>query len=355
MPKIEQHTFKRLGYVAVGAPGVIYIGALPNFNGVAKIVVGSKSEPAMLNEKARAVAIDPVTGIVYADNESSISEYNSAGEQLASFGAGVISESRGVAVNAATGEVYVSNGATSNAKSSIDVFEEEFVPGAKISEEQATDVNQTAATLQAQISPNKSNTTYHFEYDTSPYPSEASQGTSLPSHGTSTQEVGIGSGNVPVPVNVRIEGLQPGTTYYYRVVARSEIELGKWEEFAERGEVLTTRALPGAASETCPNAGLRSEQPFGLTLPDCRAYELVSPLEKNDSGIQAKGGRVAVSGESFTYQSRGAFSGPKDNTLENRYLSRRDPDGWSNAGYFTAVHPLRDDRQGAVRTIVLHA
>ena len=235
----------------------------------------------------------------------------------------MISESSDVAVNAASGEVYVSNNNGGSA-APVDAFEEVFVPGAKISEEQATEVNQTAATLQAQINPNKSNTTYHFEYDTSPYEGSAPHGTSLPESNAE-----VGSGETPVPVSVRVEGLQPSTSYYYRVVARSEVTSGDFEDFDGPDEVLTTPALPGSAPETCSNAGLRAEQPFGLTLPDCRAYELVSPLAKNDNGIEAKGARAAVSGEAFTYQSQGAFAGPQANTLENRYIARRGPDGWS--------------------------
>ena len=339
--KIGQHAIKHPGDIAVGAPGVIYIGVAPPYNeislGVVKLVVGSGgqvSSEAALDPQARAVAIDPRTGIVYADNESSISEYDSAGEYLGGFGGGVISESQGVAVNDASGEVYVSNGAKDVRP--IDAFKEEFVPGAKISEEQATDVNQTAATLQADINPNKSNTRYHFEYDTTPYESAASQGTSLPSHGRRTPEVGIGSEEISVLASARVEGLDPGTTYYYRVVASSEIEVSpghfKTEEFAERGEVLTTPALPGLVSETCSNAGLRAEQPFGLTLPDCRAYEMVSPLDKNDSDIEAGGARASVPGpgeaQALTYLSRGAFADPLSAQFENRYIARRGADGW---------------------------
>ena len=319
-----------------------------------KLTVGSGGQvlsEQMLDPEGAAVAVDPRTGIVYGDNESSISEYNSAGEYLGSFGEGVISESRGVAVNAASGEVYVSNNNGGSA-APVDAFEEVSVPGAKISEEQATDVNQTAATLQAQINPNKSNTTYHFEYDTSPYRAKDPTGRAFRSRHEHARSVG--RGNVPVPVNVRVEGLQPGTSYYYRVVARSEIELGKFEEFDGPDEVFTTPALPGSAPETCSNAGLRSEQPFGLTLPDCRAYELVSPLAKNDNGIEARDGRAAVSGEAFTYLSQGAFAGPQDNTLENRYHRPAWPGWLVDAEHLAAVQSSLGDHQSAVRRTVLH-
>ena len=41
----------------------------------------------------------------------------------------------------------------------------------------------------------------------------------------------------------------------------------------------------GSTPETCANEQLRAEQPYGLLLPDCRAYEQVSPVDKNDNDI----------------------------------------------------------------------
>ena len=48
-------------------------------------------------------------------------------------------------------------------------------------------------------------------------------------------------------------------------------------------------ALPAPAAQAaeCPNQPLREEQPHALALPDCRAYEQVSPVDKG--GVDAKG------------------------------------------------------------------
>lgn len=83
------------------------------------------------------------------------------------------------------------------------------------------------------------------------------------------------------------------------------------------------------AQAPCSNEQLRGEQPYGLRLPDCRAYELVSP--PNDNGISYFGSRASVSVESpaIAYLSGGAFSEPKSASLEDRYIARRGPDGWS--------------------------
>ena len=194
--------------------------------------------------------------------------------------------------------------------------------GAGITEEQAYGIEVAAATLQASVDPNESNTSYHFEYDTSPYTSGASHGTSLPAPSEA-----IGAGTSYVSVSVRLKGLQPGTTYYYRVVATDEIET-----FDGTDKTFTTPPAPGSEPpQNCANEQRRAEQPFGLRLPDCRAYELVSPLETlgNDATDKFDAApRAAESGEAVTYNSRGTFAEPKGNTVENQMLSRRGPEGW---------------------------
>jgi hypothetical protein len=70
-------------------------------------------------------------------------------------------------------------------------------------------VTQTTGTLDASIDPNDQETTYRFEYGTT-----AAYGTVLPA-----SEASIGSGYEDVHVGQELSGLQPGTTYHYRVVA----------------------------------------------------------------------------------------------------------------------------------------
>ncbi len=88
----------------------------------------------------------------------------------------------------------------------------------------------------------------------------------------------------------------------------------------------------GAAwGDSCANAEFRTGLSVGL--PDCRAYEMVSPLEKGDSGVAFSDSRAASSGEAVTYMSNGAFAGngpePKGEALTSRYISRRGTGGWS--------------------------
>ena len=72
--------------------------------------------------------------------------------------------------------------------------------------------------LNAQINPDGAATEYHFEYDTTPYTSTATHGTSITEEGENT-EVNIGSGTSAVSVEVKLKDLTPGATYYYRVLA----------------------------------------------------------------------------------------------------------------------------------------
>ena len=78
----------------------------------------------------------------------------------------------------------------------------------------------------------------------------------------------------------------------------------------------------------CANERLRGEQPFASGLGDCRAYEVVSPLAKDDNGVWALGSRAAVGGEAITYYSTGAFAEPGSALFAAPYLSRRGVAGW---------------------------
>ena len=125
-----------------------------------------------------------------------------------------------------------------------------------------SDVAETSATLSALINPGGYPTTYSFEYGpTSLY------GSSEPAGGAS-----VGEGSDPVPVSVQLSGLEPGVEYHFRVVATNA-----WG--TEATEDATFTFFPS----DCPNAYTR-QLTRAAYLPDCRAYELVSP--RNAGGIQ---------------------------------------------------------------------
>ena len=76
----------------------------------------------------------------------------------------------------------------------------------------ASGIEPTSAVLHATINPVGYATTYQFEYGPTP-----EYGQVAPAEG-----VAIGGGTSPVEVTRKLEGLQPGITYYYRVVAENQ-------------------------------------------------------------------------------------------------------------------------------------
>jgi NHL repeat len=213
-------------------------------------------------------------------------------------------------------------------------------PGPTITEERVSGVEAKTATLQVTIDPNGFATSYHFEYDTSPYTSSAPHGTDLPVPGAL-----IGSGTSPVSVSVKAQRLESGKTYYYRVVAQSA-PLGTPEAFYGPDKTFTTNS-GSELTQSCPNEQLRAEQPFGLALPDCRAYEMVSPEETGgqdatDSFIEPSGpnARAAESSANpaITYASKGSFGAPTGAAATDQFVSRREPaeDRWTTQ----AITPL---------------
>jgi hypothetical protein len=132
-----------------------------------------------------------------------------------------------------------------------------FTTGArpKIGTLQATDLSSNGATLGARIDPAGYATQYHFEYGET-----INYGSSVPVPDGSLS-AGSGFQKVAAP----LAGLQPGLTYHYRVVASNQ-----W------GTSISDDTTFSFAPPVCPNEHVR-QQTASNYLPDCRAYELVSP------------------------------------------------------------------------------
>ena len=183
------------------------------------------------------------------------------------------------------------------------------------------------ATLKAEINPKNTATTYRFEWgpDTS--------------YGNSTPEISLGSGDTDQTIGFTLGGLDPDTTYHYRVVATNT--LGTIES---QDRTFITYALPDPPNTGCPNQAFRADLP-SAHLPDCRAYEMVTPLDKGGGGIEtlttignpgtsfrdleARLRQAAPDGSALTYSSYRAFADPEAAPWNSQYLSRRDPvAGW---------------------------
>jgi hypothetical protein len=169
------------------------------------------------------------------------------------------------------------------------------------------------ATLKATLNPGNATTTYRFEWglDTS--------------YGNSTAEIGIGAGAADQTVGHNLSGLQPATTYHYRVVATNGIGVSEGAD-----HTFTTFPTPAPPGGECDNEAFRTGP--GALLPDCRAYELVSPVDKDGGDIRVLENslqQLAVleqasdSGEKLAYGSVRSFGDAASAPYTSQYIAQR--------------------------------
>jgi hypothetical protein len=174
----------------------------------------------------------------------------------------------------------------------------------------------TSALLGARINPKNSPTTYWFQYGPT-----ASYGQSAPF----SQDADAGAGGETGIQTQQVAGLAPGTVYHYRVVAENPVD-------QVVGEDMTFKTPPSPSSAACPNAVLQSENK-SAALPDCRAYEMVSPPQKNGNDVGLSGVSpvyvAAADGNALAFESLGALPGALSANGVNQNLSVRGAGGWS--------------------------
>ena len=115
--------------------------------------------------------------------------------------------------------------------------------------------------------------------------------------------------------------------------------------------VLLGGRVPSAAAETpCPNEEIRVEQ-HSAFLPDCRAYEQVSPVEKNGGDVLLDSARMraAVNGEAAQFSSITAFGDVEGTGITADYIAERGPEGWTTHG----ITPRQEPTQ-AIELVVGH-
>jgi hypothetical protein len=249
------------GGLAVGPTGKVYLAnpahrAIDVYSAEATTpTVLTSGPPRAQSFEPIAVGVDPSNGNVYAVDAANhvVDEFSPAGRYL-----GQITQAEpekpfvtplGVAVNA-SGDVYVSDGGAK----AVNVYgpdEEELIPPV-VSGGATSGLTATEATLEAKVNPNgfaiQFETTYRFEYGTS-----TAYGTSVP-----VPDGAIGTGTSDVPVTTHLSGLSPNTTYHWRLVA--------------------TNANGTTAG---PDHTFIYPETGNGGLPDNRAYEMVTPPQKN--------------------------------------------------------------------------
>jgi hypothetical protein len=103
--------------------------------------------------------------------------------------------------------------------------------------------------------------------------------------------------------------------------------------------ILAQSSEAGTTPTACPNSALRTGP--SMQLPDCRAFEQVSPLEKGGYAALLAGfpTQATSDGEAISYMSLGAFSGAAGASFPDAYVSRRNKGGWET----TNVSPPSPD------------
>jgi hypothetical protein len=173
----------------------------------------------------------------------------------------------------------------------------------------SSDVTAGSAKLRALIDPLGTATSYHFEY-----------GPTL-NYGSVTPETVVGEGQGAVPVVAEIDGLEP-VVYHFRVIASNSY-----------GTVESADQTFNFYPEPCPNATVRQQTGSGA-LPDCRAYELVSPVDAGSATLVTGGPNSARASSPARLSFFGLFgavpgAGNPPNVLGDEYVASRTPAGWT--------------------------
>jgi hypothetical protein len=241
-------------------------------------------------------------------------EYSSEGRQLADVGAGYFGIPNEpsihflsmVAVNEASGRVYV----TDELKHTVWMFGPPTAP--VVDRELTAEIGASEAKLGALVNPGGLQTTYRFEYGPT-----GSYGSSTP-----FPEGSVGEGvHAQHAVWAAASGLVAGTTYHYRVVATNELGTVHGPD-----QTFTTAT---AAEAACPNEQLRGG--FSARLPDCRAYELVTPPVESSAQFDAAeemalSSMAAADGEAVTLGTMEPRPGAP--TGGRYYVGTRGAGGW---------------------------
>ena len=291
------------------------------------------------------IDVDEETGHLFVGDiaaASKVYEFEESGAYLATI---EHSFEAAVGPGGIPGEIAVDNGTKSPHRAWLFVpsvaspsaghvyaFETNEECAAEIESTSVDGITETEATLHAVVNPCGLETTYRFEY-VNQQQFEAEEGKSFEGgNATLADEGTLPKSGEGVPVSAPVTGLEAGTKYRFRIFAENtkgkDAEEGAFTTFPPEGGV-----------EPCENEAFR----IGLSalLPDCRAYELVTPPDTD--GRPPTGGfagaygfptlRAAPDGNIATFTiegglipgSRGAGSFNGDS-----YLATRGTEGWTS-------------------------
>jgi hypothetical protein len=213
-----------------------------------------------------------------------------------------------------------------------------------VSEQAASQITATSAQLTAQVNPKAKATTYYFEYIGEAEWLANGESFEGAAPASKTSPVAIGSGTSAIAVGVKVQGLAPATAYRFRVLAESFCNVHEPEVACvtegERDPItdveiersFTTYAPPVSFDDDCPNDEFRTGP--SANLPDCRAYEQASPVDKNGASIQGSTHftRSAEDGSTIGFESPAGLPGGSGSQSFPTYIAKRTAEGWATTG-----------------------
>ena len=327
-------------------PAVVRVFELESPHALLETIDGSSTPPGKFLSNFLSLAVDEATGNVFVyDGEGAevVYELTEHGEYLASidhelsghwsFGAEITvdngAKSPDGALNPHGRYLFVPAYPTGIGHSFA--FGPPAIGPPEIEAVSFSGISESEALLEATIEPFSLETVYSFEYITQQQFEE--EGDSFAN--AEIAAVGqIPAGAAPVKVSAPLEELTPGTAYLFRVVAENE----KGGDEAQDEFATYTEAEPGPL---CENEALRTG--FSALLPDCRAYELVTPPDTNaraPMGFNRQPGyffasrKASPGGEALSFLTEGGTIpglGGTGSLAGDPYLSTRGTQGWSTA------------------------
>jgi len=272
---------------------------------------GAPVARAMDEQPSSGVAVE-AGGQAYVDNESSIAAFSSGGALVQRFGAGELTGSGALAVDAKDGLVLVAEPAAG----SVSVFASEGAGSPMVDGVYAQNVEAGKADVFAEIDPHGEETEYEVQYGTS-----SCLGDPSPCSGKVLGKLPAGYGDTLV--KAELTGLEANTTYYYRVLARSGLGIA---ESPQSGQTFFT-TLPSSQ---------------GL-LADGREWELVSPTVMHGAAVEpiSREGaliQAAADGGSIAWAASAPVGGEGEGDRRPepvQVLSRRGGQRWSSQSITT--------------------
>ncbi len=176
----------------------------------------------------------------------------------------------------------------------------------------SSNLTATTAELDGVVNPNGLETSYRFEYGLTP-----SYGQAAP-----VPDGSVSAGNADQDISVALSELTPHSVYHYRLVATNA-----------DGSTETDDHTFNFYPPDCPNSNVRQQTQTNY-LPDCRAYELVSPGDAGGTQLYPSGPNTGYATNPSRFSFTGAWSsipGAGGSPIDNNgdlYVATRTPTGW---------------------------